>query len=456
MKKGKQLAALTALLLAISLVSCGSPVDGIMNNLDQHNYSEAVSAAAELNEKDCAELYKKLDLKLDETVKAFAAEKIKQKDALEIIDAIGQMHLSSMQSSVLSAQGKINSLTASKKTFLSGTKLYQDKNYISAMNCFEQVSEEDCRHDDAEKLIQNCVALYGNSVIDQTKEYIAADQYDTAMSYLNKCKREASGCEEAESLIVKLINELGVEEILGQAKQMVKEGDIAAALTTVTDYINETNSSDKRLIEFMDTTHKEYVDVILKKVSELSEKENYIAALKMLSNAKEVVQDKAFDEKEEKIKAVKPTYLYDLTCSNQNHFEIIDEGDPLKDTIGNRYDVGNLFTMSYYSWTSGEQYDGNAEYYLGYQYERFTGAVSVYDDEKRADDTKNLTATLRILGDGETLYTTTVKRSFTPTTFDLDVSKVNWLQITLSREDGSSWGTEGLKVILSDCEFPGK
>ena len=126
--------------------------------------------------------------------------------------------------------------------------------------------------------------------------------------------------------------------------------------------------------------------------------------------------------------------------TNSTRFETVDTGDALKDTLGNTYAVGNLFTLSSTSGWSSEI--GSAEYNLGYKYDHLTGTISVKEDSDEA------TGVLKIIGDDKTLYSLNLQRALTPTSFDVDVSSVNWLKITIEDPQNGN-----IIAILSDWQF---
>lgn len=450
MKRKRVMIAMAALLLANGLVSCGSPVGDIMNDIEQEKYTEAVDlvSSSKLSDSDKETLCAKLSEKIETTIQAYASDEIELKTATDLISTIQRMNLADLTSTLADATVRINALEKSKQSFANGVQYYQQDNYLQAHACFSTVIVEDGKHEDAVKMMQNCMSKYSTSILDKVDEYIQGKNYDAALSYLNDCKYEAAGHDEAETLITDLVGDVGVQNVLFQANEMLDQGDLPGALTTVSEYISTNNVTDKRLDEFVSSTKSEYVEMIMKKVSELSDQENYIAALNMIKNAKEVVQDDAFDQAEEKIMALKPTYLYDLSCTNSNRYEIVDTGDPLTDTIGNKYPVGNLFTIS----ATNENWSaetGSAEYNLGYKYNRLVGIVSVSDESvNNGTNGAEAHAVLRIIGDDATLFSADLKRSFTPLPFDLDVSAVNWLKITIEDPENGK-----IVAILSDCHF---
>lgn len=188
--------------------------------------------------------------------------------------------------------------------------------------------------------------------------------------------------------------------------------------------------------------------------------------LNRIKYAKIVIQDDAYDaltQWEEKIMAVKPPCLYDLLTKigydlfgynklDETEFwnyEVVDTGDPLTDTAGNQYAVGNLFTISAEKAGTWGSSNGYAKFSLANQYNRLVGTVSVSNESYDAN------AVLKIIGDGATLYSVNINRTTAPQSFDLDVSSVKFLKISIAFDGVDWWAHGAFTAILSDCHFVG-
>ena len=322
------------------------------------------------------------------------------------------------------------------------------KEYASQDNysyAFSTISDARIRYNiisnnDLDSYETELIAEYRESINSQVADYISAKSFDDAVNYLQKAKQNVSNINSLVKFIEDTIDSVRIQSVLSQAKESVAENDIATALTTISEFKNEYGvENNKELDEYVDSISQDYIDMILSRVAKLREEENYILALNILSNASKIIECDEFKTQIDEINAIKPTYLYDLKYSTSNRFEIKDTGEALEDTIGNKYDVGNLFEISSRNGGWGENDNGSVDYNLGYRFTSLSGRIAV------DDISSNVTATLKITGDDVLLYSIDVGRNMTPTPIKINVSNVNWLNISLV--DPSD---EEIYVILSD------
>ena len=291
------------------------------------------------------------------------------------------------------------------------------------------------------------VIKYEDTIISSFEDYLktnvdkfmAGNDYEGAIAFLDSQKSVSTllgtDCWD------QLSQNVGVKYVLSKAEGYVKDNDIASALAEITNY-KETNgiSENAELDTYAQKVSNEYVKMILERVTPLEEKEEYLKALTILSNAQNVVNAPEFAAEVEKINEVKPTYLSDLKCSNSNRYELITTGTMLTDTIGNKYDLNNLFLMEGRGYSSK---NGFADYYLGYKYKSLTGVVSV------DDRSVNTSATLIIEGDNIQIYTLKLNRSTAPVKISLDVSNINWIRMKLVGDNYY----DDLYIILSEFQL---
>jgi hypothetical protein len=291
------------------------------------------------------------------------------------------------------------------------------------------------------------VIKYEDTIISSFEDYLktnvdkfmAGNDYEGAIAFLDSQKSVSTllGTDSWDQLS----QNVGVKYVLSKAEGYVKDNDIASALAEITNY-KETNgiSENTELDTYAQKVSDEYVKMILERVIPLEEKEEYLKALTILSNAQNVVNAPEFAAEVEKINEVKPTYLCDVKCSNWGHYEQITSGEMLTDTIGNKYELNNLFEMS--STGVGSGWTGFADYYLGYKYKTLTGMIAV------SDKSQNTSARLIIEGDNKQIYSTSLNRSTAPISINFDVSNINWLSIKLIGDNAYD-----LYIILSDFQL---
>lgn len=445
MNKKKLALSTAALMLATGLTACGS-VNKIVNEIDEKNYEAALEilASKELSEKNQEKLSEEMKVRIEEAVTAYANNECTYEDISALISTAYSMNLPTLTPTLAASSATMESLYTSKSYYEDGVEAFADENYSGAYNYFSYVVEEDAYFSDAASYMDKCVTGYCDAITADVDEYVADDDYEGALNYLGQCSYSAFS-EEVTTAIEEMTETVRVKSVMAEAEEYVNSDDVASALTLITDSIEEYDiENTDELDKYYDTISADYIQMIMEKVDILRTEENYILALNMLSNAQEVVDAEEFATAVEEINAIKPTYLYDLKYSTSSRFEVVDSGDPLMDTIGNTYAVGNLFEISGDggSWSSEE---GSVEYNLGYNYGILTGVISVDDI---SDDA---TGTLKIEGDGVVLYSQALSRTTTPTPISIDVSNVNWLKISITEPSGGV-----IYAILSDFQFGDK
>ncbi len=452
MRKYQISAIVASATLAVGMVSCGDKdsssalstrVSRIMKYVDDEKYDEAVSYFNDhdLKEKDLTQLQDEFKKRIDTALEEYGTGNGDYDSAHKVISCAQRMNIPDMIEPLAEYSTQLSNLYNSKDGFRYGKENYESGEYLYAIQQLSKVVEQDKEnYDSAQTMLSDSLTKFKSSLEEKVKEYTDNDNYDAALSYLNNCKYSAGENEEALKVINQMIADIGVDSVLSQAKALLDEGDLNGALDAVKKFEDDYDVTDSRLDDFKDSAKKDYLDNVLKKATDLADQKNYIAALNMVKNAKNVVSDSRLDTLEKRILDEKPTYLYDITLTNSTRFETVDTGDALKDTLGNTYAVGNLFTLSSASGWSSEI--GSAEYNLGYKYDHLTGTISVKEDSDEA------TGVLKIIGDDKTLYSLNLQRALTPTSFDVDVSSVNWLKITIEDPQNGN-----IIAILSDWQF---
>lgn len=444
MNRKKTVAVVMSLLLTANLYACGSnKVSRVTSAFDEKNYEEAIQLynSDTWNEKDLEKIREQMTERMNSAVESYSGNTCTYEEVKELLSVISQMNIAGMTPDLSSAYATVEALYSSKEAYVDAMDSFNAEEYASAYRFFSNVIEMDAYYADAVAHMEQCVTKHCDAIREKVDGFVAKEDYNSALTYLGQ-ESFSSFCDDIDTMINELTEDIQVKGILADAEDLVDAGDIAGALTCITESIESyklknTDELDKRY----DSISADYVKMIMDKVNELSKNENYIAALNMLSNAQEVVDADEFKKAVEEIKAVKPTYLYDLKYSTSTRYETIDSGDPLMDTIGNTYEIGNLFEISSdgSSWSSEE---GSVEYNLGYAYKTLSGVISVDDI---SDDA---TGVLKIEGDGATLFSLDLSRTMTPQRVSLDVSSVNWLKITITDPANGT-----IYAILSDFKF---
>jgi tetratricopeptide (TPR) repeat protein len=442
MREKKAAALIAATLMMTNLTACGSKVNEILELVDEGEYSDAADMYQEKNLKDSQTetLCSELKTRIEKAVSDYAANDLDYEDASGIVYGIALLNISELTSSINDAIDQLEELSDSKESYSIAQEYYSDEQYLEAYASYSYVIEADGYYTDAVSKMNICLDKYKSLIQSNVDDYIASGDYDGALSYLSG--RSHSGFDEINAIVEELTEDVQVQSIIAEADEYTEDGDIQSAISAVTEGEEKYGiKNNATLTAYKENITDEYVSMILEKADALCEKENYIAALNMLNTAYDITQSDEIASLIEHIEEIKPTYLYDLKISESSNYEVIDTGDQLMDTIGNTYDVGNLFEISADggSWSNDEGY---AKYCLGYNYATLTGVVSVDDISDTAS------ATLQIEGDDVVLYTLELSRTTTPTNISIDVSSVNWLKISLvNPADGKTY------AILSNFQL---
>lgn len=216
------------------------------------------------------------------------------------------------------------------------------------------------------------------------------------------------------------------KQALTEAQSAIDDQNYEDAITTLESALKK-SPSNKDLVA-------KYVQAVKLRVNELTNKNDYDKALAVLKSAKDKLKDnEEINNLYDETKKDSPDKLCDLTIAESNdNYVPITEQKVVRDTTGNTYDPGNLFTL----YPSYGDYGGYAKYYLGEKYKslNLTYAIS----EENPDDIDPTTFT--IFGDGDKILFTSDKmtRTTEPTSIGVDVTGQKWIYIRVESETYNS------------------
>ncbi|MBQ5988312.1 MAG: NPCBM/NEW2 domain-containing protein [Oscillospiraceae bacterium] len=437
MKNKKLAAGIVAFSLALSLTGCGE-VNKILEQVDNKDFDAALDIfdSKELKDKDLDTLTEGLRTRINTYIDSYAKNDITYEELEEIIDFAELLKVNEVTSFITDITDDINSLKTSKANYENAKKCYEENEYRQALEYLGKVIEKDGYYSDAQIMKDKVVASFKDEITKKVDEYLGKNDYYGAINYVRGQKDNLSFSEELTALAEKMEGKSVTAMAISKATDYVSKGDLAGALDQIAESTKNYVIKDKTdLTSYIKT-------MIMDSVKEASDEENYIYALNLLRKADDIVDDDEITKNIKDIEAVKPTYLYDLTCTTNKRFEIIDSGEPLTDSIGNKYKTGNLFTFSSSSsWSSDNL--SSADYNLGKKYGVMSGTIACQDTTD--NDAK---AIFRIEGDGEVIMQQEVNRKTVPVPFSIDMSKYEWLKISVSNPEGGT-----CNVILANCKF---
>lgn len=443
----------TVLTVGFGLSGCYSSAEKLIQKIDSKKYDEALSYFSELELEQASreELITLLSKKLTETVSSYAANDIDYETATEIVETISQFQLEELVATIAVADVEIRDLLRSKTMYEDGKQALENEDYYSAIICFKNVISNDAFYETAMESCSEAEEKYTESVIKQVADLCADNNYQAALSILSTARDLLPNNEQIVNQIDKTLDEyeqhkyeVAKKELIEDVNKLINRSDFEEALVNINRFMDYYDTKDEDVTALYTTCKERYETLILNKVNELRNEKKYLKAIEIITNAQEVVESEKFASILSTLEAEKPIYLCDVKCQNSNRFELITSGDLPMDTIGNRYELSNLYIVSSENESWSEPDYGYADYYLGYKYKSLSGVVAVDD----ASD--NVSCVLEIIGDGVVLDSIYLDRLTAPTAFNVDVSNVNVLTIKLN---GPTQSDTVFYVILSEHCF---
>lgn len=216
------------------------------------------------------------------------------------------------------------------------------------------------------------------------------------------------------------------KQALTEAQSAIDDQNYEDAITTLESALKK-SPSNKDLIA-------KYVQAVKLRVNELTNKNDYDKALTVLESAKNTLKNnKEIDNLYDETKKNSPDKLCDLTIAESNdNYVPITEQKVVRDTTGNTYDPGNLFTL----YPSYGDYSGYAKYYLGEKYKSLNLTYAISEENQNDIDPTTFT----IFGDGDKILFTSDKmtRTTEPTSIGVDVTGQKWIYIRVESETSNS------------------
>lgn len=288
----------------------------------------------------------------------------------------------------------------------------------------------------------------GNKVVVTESTYMElATENDNLQKKLTAVQKEL---DEMKAQVESVQSKENVRKIVQEATDYWNHGEYVQALTLLK---NDGIQSDNMKILY-ENFSDEYCLIVLKEVDELLAGRDYEEAKNILTEAKTLVSDKrTLESKLEDIENNQPVKLSDLKISASRFFEI-NQDEPVMDSVGNRYPIGNIFIAR----AEGDKKYGYATFYLGKKYEGLSGSIAVSDESENRSDTQ-LEGWVEIYSkqgeDYTQLYSSPVlSRTVSPIEVpDLSLSDAEWLEIRYYNKANYfslANGYHSLKVILSN------
>lgn len=312
-----------------------------------------------------------------------------------------------------------------------GMTYYNSKDYALAIAELGKVSAESKYYDEASAILQEAVAIYSDDALSKASAYANAGDYKMACTILENALQvvpaNSALTAELASYQETFRNQLR-SSTLEAVESSIAENDYPTAVQTLSSTLDVLNS-DIELNALFEKYRSEYRDMIITQADEALESDGYEAAIGVVNQGLVILDnDTVLLQAIDKYKEYEPIYLIKLDYFSGTEDKYLNFVDSEQDNMGNTH--YNCFTSSVHR-----------TYVLDGQYRRLT-AVLYQSYAGRSQEAYSMgdAIHLKILGDGEVLYSNYIERGATgidPIALDIPLDGVSKLEIDFS---GYSYG----------------
>lgn len=423
-------ASAAAAVIAIGVIGSvmSNPSNKIVSCIDDGSYREAVDIFYnEYNGKYDKKLEKKLADCLSQCKENLNSGKITLQEAEDIADTVYSIS-DSRNSEISDLHSDLYQLISSKRSFDNGKQYMDDKDYQSAIDCFNNVISDDENYKQVSDYISECEESFKTDIFDSANSYAENGNYSEAINVLEKnseyIKDDSRYNESIDGYYSKISDE---------AKKKIDDyfssGSYSDACTYIDNLVSEYPNIDE-LKNIQNSMKNNYVDHILNEAEASFNNKNYSEAVSTIEIGINQIGDDNPDLNNtySEYRSYLPTYINDMEYFSTNGCVELDSD--LKDNTNKEH--RHSFVVNGY-WTGEDCW--YAEYLLDKRYNTFSGTYGVSYDNRSSDNTKYF----EIYGDGLLIYTSsTMTSSSLPVDFSIDVTDVKVLKILYPNTSGYS------------------
>jgi tetratricopeptide (TPR) repeat protein len=498
-KKIKQTSIASVLVLSLGLTGCTSKEQTEFQEfLNNNQYADAISYYMQNQSKiDSEALESSIKSSIDAIYNAYYAQEMSASLAITNLTTLSSAGVESLTQTIQDKIVLIDKIESSRTAFTQGEELYNIGDYLTAIESYSMVIEEDSNYTVAQERIKASKEAFKSSILETAQSHADNEDYLMAINCLTSALSEVDDTSELESKISEY-EQMYKDALLDHAAALAASGDYAGAASYLEGYLNQfDNVSDfeKKIdeytqayedaqveacladarasmdisdyysalvaiqaveIEYPDNDTVEalrqsaaesYLSNILPLIDSYIEAAQYTDAYSICENALEVVPDS--DELAQRlayIEPLKPVLLSELPISESAEFEQLTEHDTTyKDVVGNVYNPGNLYRIHLYHDGWGSSEDGYAKVYLNAQYSTMVGTLAVDDTSDTGE------CIISIYADNQVVYTGTFDRTTAPQSISIDVTGKQWIEFRILYPD-DTYGYSS-NVLLSNVGF---
>lgn len=434
----------------------------------------------------------------DDIYSKYMSEELSEAAAKKALNDLCDIRISELSNYAEEVYDKFDKMSASRKSYEQGTNAFTNSNYYDAVRYFREVDNEYPGYQTAQKKLSEaeqkyltdiksevdkqlaandfssagrsirtalnlipdnaeltekfneCNTLYKSYIKQQAKEkYADKKDYSGAINYIQNYINQFEDSSDLSALIDEykiIMQDEAVEAALTDANKFIKNGDNYNAIIEIRK-LKERYPDNKKLLDLEKKTIDNYIKGQLETMDKYISGKKYAEAYNVGKNALKLLdKNEEIQKRINDIEPHVPVMLSDMKISdyNRNFVQYTDINKVYEDTIGNRYDPGNLFSI----WHRWLQDDGYAKVFLNSQYKNLTGTIAASDDTENGCAVK-----LTIYGDDKILYSYDFSRDTVPQKISINVSGVQWITFTVQNSGKSSHDSG---ILLSGLGFAKK
>lgn len=323
-------------------------------------------------------------------------------------------------------------------------------NYDAAISLIKNAETFLPNDSDLGKLYQD---TYRTSVLASAESYIENGDLSVAMSVLESGLKALPNdvvLQDKYAAVFAEYKALVCQNAISAANEYVAANDYPSAIAALNDAIEELGN-DAELEAKQAAVISEYKNIIIEKSQNALADTGYIDAMAVINEGLSVLDnDSEFLSMLDEYKSYAPLYLSYDDAYSMNEFLQTDISDNtwLTDNYGTTYTSDRVICNKSSGLFSGE---GTIQYYLASQYKTLTGTVYVPDVSKSLN-TNSLLVTLpyvQVWGDDALLYElNSLVNTDKPVNFNIDISNVEFLVIKIY---GGWFRGNGTGLIPINC-----
>lgn len=424
-------ASAAAAVIAIGVIGSvmSNPSNKIVSCTDDGSYSEAVDIFYnEYKGKYDKKLEKKLADCLSQCKDNLNSGKITLQEAEDIADTVYSIS-DSRNSEISDLHSDLYQLISSKRSFDNGKQYMDDKDYQSAIECFNNVISDDENYKQVSDYISECEESFKTDIFDSANSYAENGNYSEAINVLEKNSEYIKDDSRYNESIDGYYSKIS-DEAKKKIDNYFSSGNYSDACTYIDNLVSEYPNISE-LKNMQNSMKNNYVDHILNEAEASFNNKNYSEAVSTIEIGINQIGDDNPDLNNtySEYKSYLPTYIDELeylSCSRDS-YDAVYLNENLKDNTGEEHRHSWCLYDEHDDYDWSKDLEDYAEYFLNGKYNTFSGKCGVSYERRSSDKSKYFD----IYADGVLVYTSpTMISSSLPVDFSIDVTGVKVLKIS--------------------------